>query len=177
MDNKAIKFFRIITNIVFFLLIICGLFFAFSVIPIPGNYKIFSVESGSMEPVVKRGSIVVVRFTDSYKIGDIITFKNPVVSKKPITHRIIDARVVGGKISYVTKGDANESQDMNDIPVGSIIGKTLFSVPFIGYLLNIIRQPIGFIILIIVPVAIIIYGQIKKIKNEAARIAKKDEKS
>lgn len=43
-------------------------------IPIPGDLHIYSVETGSMEPSIKTGSVVFVAPAENYKIGDVITF-------------------------------------------------------------------------------------------------------
>jgi len=140
-----------------------------SVLPIPGNYRIMAVQSGSMEPVIKTGSIVIVRpvpQSDYYKIGDIITFKETNKTRTSITHRIYDIKVSEGKPSYITKGDANNSPDRREITEKEVIGKVLFSVPYIGYLVDFVQKPIGFALIIIIPAVIIIGGELKKIKKE-----------
>ena len=68
------KFFKTIYYIFIAFIATIALLLIISVLPITGNYKVMTVLSGSMEPTIKMGSIVVVKPQENYKIGDIITF-------------------------------------------------------------------------------------------------------
>ena len=136
---------------------------AVSIIPIPGNYKVLTVLSGSMEPTLKTGSVVIIKPRASYDTDDIITFEK--FENKIVTHRITEKRDDGKEIFYTTKGDANNAQDQEEVSQSKIIGKVLFDVPFVGYIVNFAKQPIWFILLIWVPVMFIIWDEIVKIKK------------
>jgi len=138
----------------------------FSAFPIPGNFKVMTVLSGSMEPAIKTGSVVIVKPADDYKIGDIITFGPYAKTKAPTTHRIYDIKVTEGRVSYITKGDANNAPDTKEVLKRNIIGKVLFSIPYIGYAVETARKPLGFMVLIIIPAVIIIYDEARKIYEE-----------
>ena len=140
-----------------------------SVFPITGNYRVMIVQSGSMAPAIKMGSIVVVKPTDDYKIGDIISFSGAAKTKAPTTHRIHDIRVVGGNVLYITKGDANNAPDQREIQKREIVGKTLFSIPYLGYAVDFAKKPLGFAFIIIVPAAVIIFDEIRKIYGEVKK--------
>jgi signal peptidase len=140
-----------------------------SVFPITGNYKLMIVQSGSMEPAVKMGGLVVVKPVDDYKIGDVITFGPYTREKAPTTHRIHDIKVTGGEPSYITKGDANEEPDNREIAKRDILGKVLFSIPYLGYAVDFAKKPLGFALIIIVPAAIIIFDEIRKIFGEVKK--------
>ena len=154
-----------------------------SAFPITGNFKVMIVQSGSMEPAIKMGSIVAVKphSTSSgqadYKIGDIITFGKTTKLKEPITHRIYDIKVVGGNPQYITKGDANNAPDKDTVSKKDIIGKVLFHIPYLGYAVSFAKKPIGFSLIIIIPAAAIVYDEIKKIWKEIIKLKnkKKDE--
>jgi len=137
-----------------------------SVFPIAGNYKIMIVQSGSMEPAIKMGSIVVVKPAVDYKIGDVITFGPYSKTKAPTTHRIYDMKVTGGVPSYITKGDANDTPDNREVTERDVLGKVLFSIPYIGYAVDAAKKPFGFMLIIIVPAVIIIYDEARKIFEE-----------
>jgi len=139
-----------------------------SILPIPGNYKLLIVESGSMEPAIKTGSVVVVKPADSYKAGDVITF-NDGGKDKTTTHRIADLEVITGKTYYITKGDANNAEDSNKVPETKVVGKVLTSIPYAGYLLAAAKKPIGFVLLVIVPCAMIIFEELGKIWKEVKK--------
>lgn len=140
-----------------------------SIFPITGSMKFKMVLSGSMEPAIKMGSIVVIKPTQNYKIGDVITFGPDTKKQSPITHRIYDIKVEGGEPVYVTKGDANNAADQNGVFKKDIIGKVLISVPFVGYAVDFAKKPLGFALIVIIPVALIIVEEIKKIYNEVKK--------
>lgn len=170
------KFLVIVGNTILIILIVIGVLVGFSLLPIKNNYKIYFVTSGSMEPAISTGSMVVSKPADSYNIGDVITFKN-IGSNKPndsTTHRIAKIQTKeNGQKEYATKGDANNSEDDGYLPPDRIIGKMLFSVPLIGYLVGFIKTLPGLIFVIVIPAAIIIYEEIKKIAKEAKAIREK----
>lgn len=160
------KIFKIIYYIVvLFIAVIAGLLII-SVFPVTGNYKIMMVQSGSMEPTIKTGSIVIVKPADDYKIGDIITFKTGVKDKIPTTHRIYDIKVNEGVPFYITKGDANNAPDDREIAKKDIIGRVRLILPYIGYAIDFAQKPAGFILIIIIPAALIIGDEIRKIYKQ-----------
>ncbi len=152
-----------------------------SAFPIAGNIQIKVVQSGSMEPAIKTGSVVLIKPSSSYKIGDIITFegnfKDARGQKVPTTHRIVDMKVERGNPVYVTKGDVNEERDTTEISHQKVIGKVLVSVPYLGYAVEAAKRPYGFLAIIVIPALIIVYDEGAKIWKEVKRISgKKDEK-
>lgn len=146
-------------GVVAFLLVI-------SAFPITGNYKLMIVQSESMTPSIKMGSIIVIKPTDNYKVGDVISFSEISRAKSPITHRIYDIKITEGIVSYITKGDANNAPDQREVLEREIIGKVLLSIPYIGYAVDFAKKPLGFALIIIVPAAIIIFDEVKKILKE-----------
>lgn len=160
------KILKIIYYIVLGCLAVIALLLIISVFPITGNIKFMTVLSGSMEPKIKMGSIVMVKPMDDYKINDVISFGEITRTKAPTTHRIYDMKVQGGEPIYITKGDANNAPDQREITKRDIIGKVLLSVPFVGYAVDFAKKPMGFALIIIVPAALIIIDEIKKIFGE-----------
>lgn len=142
-----------------------------SALPIPGGWKTFVVQSGSMEPSIKTGGIVVVKPTTltgsgeagSYQVGDVITFGPRTKTKSPTTHRIIEVTADG---NYVTKGDANSDQDLRTVSRYEVIGRVLFSLPYLGYAVAAAQKPWGFMIIVVIPAAIIIWEEAGKIWRE-----------
>lgn len=151
------------------LLGVIALLVIFSTFPIAGNYKIYTVLSGSMEPSIHTGSIVVVKPAESYAIGDVITFKGRVSGQKgevPITHRVKDIIVKGGNSFFITQGDANNAPDTRELATSEIIGRMIFTVPYLGYAVEVARKPYGLLTLIILPAAIVIFDESRKIWRE-----------
>ena len=157
---------KIISKIFVAFILAIVLFVVISILPIPGNYKLLTVLSGSMEPAIKTGSVAIVKPADDYKTGDIITFGEMTKTKTPTTHRIVDTEVVSGEVYYITKGDANKAEDSGKISESKVIGKVLFSVPYAGYAVAAAKKPIGFFLLVIIPCGIIIGEEINKIRKE-----------
>ncbi len=154
------------------LLIVVGVFL-FSLVPIQGNIKIKIVKSGSMEPSIKTGGIVIIKPSSDYKVGDIITFGIDTKASVPTTHRIVSIRDDKMGTFYTTKGDANEEVDPEETNKNKVIGHVLLSVPFAGFILDFARQPIGFVTLIAIPAGLVvlyeilaIIGELKKMKSK-----------
>ena len=142
-------------------------------IPSWGKYQLMVVLSGSMEPAIKTGSLVVVSPEDDYERGDIITFSFD-QAEDPRTHRIKDMKMIEGELVYTTKGDTNRSVDQRDVFEDNIIGKVLFSIPYVGYLFEFAKTKLGFAILIFIPTSVIIYDQVKKIIQKVKKQDKKE---
>lgn len=160
-----------IANIVFsigyyaFIVLVVSLavLLAVSALPVPGNYKVKIVQSGSMEPSIKTGSIVVIRPEESYAVGDVVTFGRDTKTNVPTTHRIVEARTESGQYIFKTKGDANENADVTEVRQSEVIGKVLFDVPYLGYLLDFAKKPLGFVLLVILPATIIVFDELRTI--------------
>lgn len=167
------KSLKIIYYIVVAFIVLVALLLIISVLPITGNYKVMTVISGSMEPTIKTGSVVTVKPIDNYKIGDIITFGPYSKTKAPTTHRIYEIKVVGGQPVYITKGDANNAPDTREIQKKDIIGKVLLAVPYMGYAVDFAKKPMGFALIIIIPAALIVVDELKKILKKLRKRSNK----
>ncbi|MBU0546873.1 signal peptidase I [Patescibacteria group bacterium] len=170
------EIFKIIYSTLIAFIAIIALLLIVSILPITGNIKFMTVISGSMEPAIKIGSVVMVKPANDYNIGDVITFGQVTKTKAPTSHRIYDIKVVDGQPVYITKGDTNNAPDAREVPKKEVLGKVMFSVPYLGYAVNSAKQPLGFAVIIITPALIIIfdevkniYGEIKKEKTNEAR--------
>lgn len=137
-----------------------------SLLPITGNVEIKIVKSGSMEPAISTGSLVVVMPSRRYVAGDVITFGKDTTRDIPTTHRIVSVRENVAGNFYQTKGDANEEADPREIAHKEIIGKVLFHVPYAGYVLDFARQPVGFVLLIGLPATMIVIDELVTMYNE-----------
>jgi signal peptidase len=158
-------------------LIALGALLAAPILPIPGNYEVKIVQSGSMEPSINTGAIVVVKPQESYTVGDVVTFGEDDKTHVPTTHRIIADRIVEGTVRFTTKGDANEDQDPGEIALDDIIGKVVFDIPALGYVLDFARKPLGFALLIGIPAAVIVFDELESIWREMASMRRKKKES
>ena len=164
------KIFKIATKIFYAVIFLVIALLLFALFPIKGNYQIKIVKSGSMEPDIKVGSIVIIKPSSNYTVGDVVTFGKDTKTDIPTTHRIVSSRAQEGVILFTTKGDANEDNDTNEIKQSDVHGKVLFDVPFFGYIIDLARKPIGFAVLIILPAIIVIYDEGVKIFKEVKKM-------
>lgn len=141
-----------------------GLVFV-SFLPIPGNVRLYNVSTGSMKPTLPVGSLIIVKSEPDYKIGDVVTYasKN---SKIPVTHRIVEISQEDNAINYRTKGDANMVPDMETFDKSAIVGKKIFTIPLLGFLVSLAKTRSGAILLIVIPATIMAYEEFLKIKKE-----------
>ena len=105
------------------------------------NYK--TVLTGSMEPAIPVGSIVITKEQSSYEIEDIISFQE---KGSVITHRIISI----DRERYITKGDANNVADTEEVQQKQILGKVILTIPLLGYLVMWLMSPVGIISLFMI---------------------------
>ena len=108
--------------------------------------KPFVVLSGSMEPTYHVGSLIYVKPVDYRQLqpGDPITYM--LSQDTVVTHRIIEVLVDEedpNTIRYFTQGDANDVPDGTSVHYKNIIGKPVFSIPYLGYVSNYIQNPPG----------------------------------
>ncbi len=157
------KIINIIFSAVFIvILLMVSSLFLVPLLPFENNIQIKIVESGSMEPSILTGSLVVIRPQTSYGVGDVVTFESA-SADVPTTHRIIGVRESAGQTFFMTKGDANEEADTQEATLRSVIGEVELAVPYAGFVLDFARQPLGFLFLIVLPALLIIFGEIEKI--------------
>lgn len=129
------------TVIMVILLIIACIF----IVPKILGMDTLAVLSGSMEPNIPVGSIIViddVKFED-LKVNDVVTYS--LSDSTLVTHRVID--IDNDSQLIKTKGDANDVDDGEPISFNRIVGKLVFSVPLLGYLSIYMKTPLGIAIL------------------------------
>ncbi len=122
------------------------------------------VLSGSMEPNIQTGAVVYIQPSASYGVGDIVTYNT--TQGMTVTHRIVAERLGSEGMEYTTKGDANKTVDSQVVNQSQITGKALFSVPYLGYAINFLKTPKGFLLSIILPTLIFIGFELWAIKRE-----------
>lgn len=134
--------------------------------------KPYVVLSGSMEPSIKTGSVVIVSpKVFGYAPGDVITFGKS--KNNTTTHRVVSLTDETGNLAYQTKGDANDNQDAAIVPKTDVVGSVMFTVPYIGYAADFAKKPQGFILLVIVPATIIVYEELRFLHAELKKLLRK----
>ena len=132
--------------------VMAGLFLSVSV-PYLFGERSLTVLSGSMEPQLHVGDVVVVDQVPplEVRVGDIVTFRDPEDASRLITHRVREIDVNGSEVAFVTKGDANTSVEHWMINTSGTIGRVRYHVWRLGYLMFWIRSPLGRLGMVVVP--------------------------
>jgi len=131
------------------------------------RFRNFVVLTGSMEPGISPGDYITIRKVDKDKleVNDIVTYK---VNDVVVTHQIV--KIDGDNVT--TQGTANNVAD-NPISKDDILGKYVFKIPKIGYIMAFITSTPGYILIIGI-IAIAIFWEIsdpekgKKLVEEKA---------
>lgn len=131
-DRDSYTVFQAITNFIStFLAAVAVIIAVILIIVRVMGLQAFNVESASMTPAYPVNTLVVVKEVDAAQIaeGDVITY---VLNSDGVlvTHRVID--VDKENQTFVTKGDANNTQDPNPVLWGNMVGKVVFSLPQLG---------------------------------------------
>lgn len=153
------KIFRIVKIISVALVILFVLTFTLKLI----NKEAYIILSGSMEPEISVGDIVVTKNIkeNELAIGDVISFRS---GSMVVTHRITNINKNGNDIEYTTKGDNNNTEDIGTITYKDIIGKYSYKIPKIGHAMLFIKQ--NFLIVIAIIILLIIFIILSPKKRE-----------
>lgn len=91
------------------------------------QYRLFTVQSGSMAPALQTHSLIVVKRTDQVlpTLGEMITFRSPQDSSRLITHRVTHVGF-DGDFYYLTKGDANRDPDPYFVRPADVYGRVVY---------------------------------------------------
>ena len=146
-------------------------------IKLPQGYKILVVQSGSMEPAIPVGSVVLTKPTAGVAAptpitrffeGDVITYA--AVKQSLVSHRVVSISEENGEFFYKTKGDANETSDQKLVSEKDVVGKVMFAAPFIGRYVNFAKQPLGYFLMILIPSLYVILSEIWVIISELRKV-------
>lgn len=127
-------------------------------VQVGGDTLFMVVYGGSMTPAIKVGDLVIVKEVDPSLIGEgeIITFQK---EGKIVTHRVFDVLPDG----FVTKGDANNAPDIGPVYNVDVVGKVVFVVPYVGYVMHYAGTFWGLVFLVWIPATALVAIEIRNI--------------
>lgn len=149
------------------LVILIGLQIAFGT-----QNPFYVVASGSMIPVLEVYDVLIVQGHEPFEeieVGDIIVFNRPSDHNRVIVHRVASI-LDDDPRTLRTKGDANPSSiPGTDFPITAeeYIGKVAYTLPQVGYVTQLLKPPINYVIIAVV-IGIMVAKQMAKRKKEEA---------
>jgi signal peptidase len=157
--------------VVFFVIFLLVIMFQLKGITSEGvsvaGFRMFIVQTMSMDPVYPTGSVVVTKRVPpaDIKEGDVISFLAS-YSGSVVTHRVVEAFDLGdGRYGFVTKGDANPSNDSGLVGGQAVLGVVVLGIPNLGLLLGKLRSVWGLVLLVILPSSLVIIGEAVKLSR------------
>jgi signal peptidase len=90
--------------------------------------------SGSMRPVISAGDLLITHSVpaDSIHVGEIVSFDDPGLQGKLVTHRVVGIHPSGARINFLTRGDANTTPESWSVTRHAPVGTLELRVPAIG---------------------------------------------
>lgn len=144
---------------------LCMALLAAIALPNAIGMRSFTVMSGSMEPTIHVGDVVIDRKISPLdaRPGDVVTFSDPTGRKRLITHRIRSLHVRGDTVQVVTKGDANNTVERWTVPANGRIGRVELRIWKLGYPLVYAHSRIGLIGLVAFPALLLCLVELRRI--------------
>lgn len=143
-------------------------------VPDFAGYKPFIVLSGSMEPAIMAGDLIVTKNVDpeNVAVGDVISFR--VENDIMVSHRVTEIQTAGG-LSFLTKGDANVGMDAVSVQPETIEGLYIWRGAGLGKFAIFLQTPIGMLVFVVTPLCLFIIYDIvsrgRRSKKKSAREA------
>ena len=105
-------------------------------IPLAFDARPLTVLSGSMEPTLQTGDVVVAKRVEprDVRIGDVVTYRSP--TRRLVTHRVRALHQSGERFVFVTKGDANNSTERWTLKPGDELSRSVYRIPMAGHVLS-----------------------------------------
>jgi signal peptidase I len=139
----------------------------FGVVVAPSLFggRSLTVMSGSMEPALRVGDVVINSRVSpaDVRVGDIVTFSDPEGTGKLITHRVRRVRIADGQAHVVTKGDNTNAVERWDIPASGSFGRVEYRVPLLGFLVFWLHGPLARLGLIVIPALLLAGFELRRI--------------
>ena len=194
-ETKQRRVGKIISSAVTVLLIITTCFCLFVIVQVMskgyvslGGYSFFKVVTGSMEPNLRVGELIITDDIpiEKLQLGDIVSFRSQSADMygNIITHRVVDmGKNSEGEIILLTKGNNNLSTDSSYVYKSNYVGKVVWSSgnSIISSLITFATGSYGFLACVVLPsiliFAIVLSSSVKNIKKDIQRLVEDEQKA
>ena len=133
------------------------------VVPALTHSTPYTILTSSMVPTYPPGTLVIVRpvAVDDIHIGTVVTYQLESGKPEVVTHRVVainQPNVPDGEATFITKGDANDVADENPVQYVPIRGAVWYSVPYIGWINNVVNGDMRSVAIPIIAGLLFIYA-------------------
>ena len=108
------------------------------------GFKLLIDRSDSMQPAIAAGDLIMTKRVRPIEVeaGAIVTFRDPSRGSELVTHRVLKKRHQGGRVAFVTRGDANTGVERWSIDADGTLGMLTWRIPKAGYAASWFRLPV-----------------------------------
>ena len=143
-----------------------------------GGYSLFRVVTGSMEPTLPVGALLLTEQTEmqNIQVDDIICFRaqESAIFGKMMTHRVVGVHTgADGALLFETKGDANLALDGYLVTQTNYVGKVIWHTGagnVLSSILSFLTNKVGFLACIVFPcfllAGLILRDSVQSIRSE-----------
>lgn len=133
------------------------------VVPAATGSTPYTILTSSMEPGLPPGTLVIVKPIDpqEVRIGTVLTYQLSSGEPAVVTHRVVEIQsptLPGGDPSFITKGDANSEPDAKPVMTVQLRGAVWYSVPWIGWVNNVVNGDLRAVVIPIVAGLLFLYA-------------------
>lgn len=142
-------------------------------VPSVGGYFPMIVLTDSMDPEIQSGDLIFCHTVEAeaVQVGDIISFYDPMGNGSTVvTHRVMEIKDEGTGLSFITKGDNNNTEDQMPVQAEDVISLYKSRIAGAGNIAMFMQTTPGLIVCVIVPMILLIgWDVLRRKKYEKAR--------
>lgn len=142
-------------------------------VPSVGGYLPLIVLTDSMYPQIQSGDLIICKTEEpeNIAVGDVIAFFDPAGNGTSIvSHRVIDITQAEGSLAFITKGDANNTEDQMPVPKENLVGVYRKRIAGAGNVAMFFQTTTGLIVCVVLPLLLLIcYDIVRRKMYERSR--------
>jgi len=144
------------------LVLLLGVAVAVVGLPVVVGGSAMTVLTQSMEPGLPPGTLVVIRPTpvDEIRVGDVITYQISSGEAAVVSHRVVSKTYADGELTFVTKGDNNDTADPAPVRPVQVRGTLWYSLPLLGWVNSLLNGANRTIVLAVVAGGLFLYAAV-----------------
>lgn len=145
-------------------------------VPSVGGVFPLIVLTDSMYPVIESGDLIICNTASpaEVQVDDVISFFDPAGNGQSIvTHRVVEILIAeDGSLSFITKGDNNNTEDKTPVPEDSLVGVYKSRIPGAGNVAMFMQSTTGLVVCVVLPIVLLVtYDVIRRRRYEKSKNA------